>query len=327
MKLISAPMATLTHCAFRILVEKFSGCDEYYNEMINAPSLVHGGQWEKFYIDAAPVPEKIVWQLTGKDVSSMVKAAEKLKTLPGIGIDLNMGCSAPDIVRSGAGVAWLLRPLSEAEELVREVGSVVRGGLGGCRRFSVKCRLGGEDFTDDGFFSFTDMLVRNGVQRIALHPRTQKDRYREKPRYEYAEALAGRYASDAVEIVVNGDVFDEESFEKVLSACPGCMGVMIGRAAAQKPWIFARLKGVLPKKDFFADEIAYGFIDDVEKYQPPEFWKTRLNRFFFYYTANFSFAHYFQSKMLNSATPDEARRNVAEYFSKVPSDRLLNLEK
>jgi tRNA-dihydrouridine synthase len=34
MKLICAPMATLSHPAFRILIEKFGGCDEYYTEMI-----------------------------------------------------------------------------------------------------------------------------------------------------------------------------------------------------------------------------------------------------------------------------------------------------
>ena len=51
MKLICAPMATLSHPAFRVIIEKFGGCDEYYTEMINAPSLLNGGQFEKYYID------------------------------------------------------------------------------------------------------------------------------------------------------------------------------------------------------------------------------------------------------------------------------------
>ena len=75
MKLICAPMATLCHPAFRIMIEKFGGCDEYYTEMINAPSLLNNGQFEKYYTDPAPVPEKIVWQLTGKAASPLIDAA------------------------------------------------------------------------------------------------------------------------------------------------------------------------------------------------------------------------------------------------------------
>lgn len=82
MKLISAPMATLTHCAFRMLVEKFGFCDEYFTEMINAPSLLNNGQFEKYYIDTAPCPEKIVWQLTGKSEKSLVEATKVLSALP-----------------------------------------------------------------------------------------------------------------------------------------------------------------------------------------------------------------------------------------------------
>ena len=44
-------MATISHPAFRIMVEQFGGCDEYFNEMINAGSLLTGGPFEKYYID------------------------------------------------------------------------------------------------------------------------------------------------------------------------------------------------------------------------------------------------------------------------------------
>ena len=42
MKLICAPVATVTHAAFRTLVDRFGGCDEYYSEMINAATFVNG---------------------------------------------------------------------------------------------------------------------------------------------------------------------------------------------------------------------------------------------------------------------------------------------
>ena len=69
--------------------------------------------------------------------------------------------------------------------------------------------------------------------------------------------------------------------------------------------------------------LALSYIDDVMRYQPPEFWKTRLQRFFTYYSENFSFAHYLKSGLLNAQTPEDSRKILEEYFKKVPQD--LNL--
>ena len=54
MKLICAPVATVTHAAFRTLVDRFGGCDEYYSEMINAATFVNGGPFEKYYVIPDP---------------------------------------------------------------------------------------------------------------------------------------------------------------------------------------------------------------------------------------------------------------------------------
>ena len=117
MKLICAPMATLSHPAFRFLIEKFAGCDEYFTEMINAPSLINAGPFEKFYVETVPVPEKLVFQLTGKNAESMAIASEILCEKECKGIDLNMGCCAPEIERSGAGISWMLKLLYNLKNL------------------------------------------------------------------------------------------------------------------------------------------------------------------------------------------------------------------
>ncbi len=347
-------MATLSHPAFRVIIEKFGGCDEYYTEMIHAPSLLHGGQFEKYYINPAPVPQKIVWQLTGKTAESIAEAAKLIAPLGGIGIDLNMGCCAPEIVRSGAGIAWMQKPQSETAALVRAVKRVLEeyeAETGIHRRLSVKCRLGDEDFTDEQFFGFAGMLAQNGAEQIAVHPRTKKEKYREKPRWHYAQELAQMLSGNKdertngtplesgteVSVIVNGDVHDAQSFCAVRNACPACAGIMIGRAAVQKPWIFAELQKHAAHRqtaqENSADEqtertpvdllqLAMDFISAVEAYQPPEFYKTRLQRFFAYFCDNLSFAHYAKTRLLNAKTPDESRTQLTEYFEKVPLDRF-----
>ena len=319
MRLICGPMATISHSAFRILLEQFGGCDEYFTEMINAGTLLTGGPFEKYYIDPAPAPEKIVWQLTGHDVQNMKEAAARLAELPGIGIDINMGCSAPDIYKYGAGISWMIKDREETIAMVKAVRSVVPDS----KRLSVKLRLGDDNFTDEGFFDFCDMLVGEGVELLTLHPRTKKEKLVRPPRYSYCQQLAQRYKG-RVPVYLNGNVKDKASFDHAIASCPDVAGVMISRAAVQRPWIFLSLSGLTRQSievDMF--QLALDYIKNIQLYQPPEFWKTRLQRFFTYYSQNFKFAHYAQTQFINARDIPELEQRLADFFEKCPDEKII----
>ena len=321
-KFICGPMATISHPAFRLLVEQFGGCDEYFNEMINAGSLLNAGPFERFYIDPTPVPEKMVWQLTGHDMERMVLAARQLVQLPGIGIDINMGCSAPDVYKTGAGIGWMTRPREETRAMVYEVGKEI----GDRKRFSVKLRLGDEDFTDELFFSFCDMLVENGVKLLTLHPRTKKEKLSRTPRYAYCQALCERYKGSGVKIYLNGNIKDKASLEYALKICPDADGIMISRSCVQKPWIFQELNSIKEMKEIKVDmeKVCYDYIRYIELYQPKEFYKTRLQRFFTYFCMNFQFAHYAQTRFVNAAERgnEELKAEIKNFFEKCPEEKI-----
>ena len=238
-------MATISHPAFRMLIERFGGCDEYFTEMINAGTLLVNGPFEKYYINPAPVPQKVVWQLTGNDKEKMTEAARILLNLEGIGIDINMGCSAPEIYKHQAGIAWMLKDKNETAKMVRSVADQVQSYNSqheNRKRLSVKLRLGNDDFTDEFFYNFCDMLVDEGVELLTLHPRTKKEKLTRPPRYEYCQKIAERYKNQKVKVYLNGKVSDWNSFNNALVKAPDVDGVMISTAAVQKPWIFAQLK-------------------------------------------------------------------------------------
>ena len=331
-KLICGPMATISHPAFRILVEEFGGCDEYYNEMINAGSLLNAGPFEKYYIDPYPVPQKIVWQLTGHDIEKMVKAANQLLQLPGIGLDINMGCSAPDVYKTGAGIGWMTRPLEETEAMICEVGKEIaeynKNNPENAKRFSVKLRLGDEDFTDEGFFSFCDMLIKNGVKLLTLHPRTKKEKLSRPPRYSYCQKLCERYKGSDVEIYLNGNIKDKASAEYALKACPDINGIMISRASVQKPWVFQEIRAKNKEIKVDMQKVCYDYIDNIERYQPKEFYKTRLQRFFTYFCMNFQFAHYAQTRFVNAAEKgnEELKEEIREFFEKCPDEKIKTIK-
>nr|WP_318660107.1 tRNA-dihydrouridine synthase family protein [uncultured Treponema sp.] len=335
-KLIAGPMATLSHQGLRKIIEGFGGCDEYYTEMINAASFLTHGKFESFYALNETAADKIVWQLTGKDSTPMAEAALELCSLGGIGIDINMGCSAPEIYKTGAGISWMIRPREETRDMICAVRDKVK------LRLSAKIRLGDEDFTDDGFYSFCRMLYDCGIEQLVIHPRTKKEKLARPPRYFYVENVAREFLGK-MNVVLNGNVKDVSSFNAALSAAPSVSAVMIARMSAQKPWIFAKLKramgeGASPEQNsafiqsaenapLKIDRLKVGleYIQNLRTDQPPEFWITRMQRFFAYYCDNFSYGHYIKSKMLNCKTLEDAERTFTSYFDEVPDDRWENL--
>ncbi len=338
MKLILAPMATLTHEALRRTVYRFGGCDEYYTEMIHAASLIHGGQFEKYYLLNGPCPERIVWQLTGTDVESITEATRMVSDLGGIGVDLNMGCSAPEIYRFGAGIAWMMKPLEETRRLVHSVRAVLPDSL----RLSVKMRLGDEDFTEEKLYAFADMLLDEGVTQLTLHPRTRKEKYTRPARWQYLEPFTNHIKSrnPAVQVIGNGCISDPASFDALLRRAPSLDGVMCARFAVQKPWLFAQLRhhrelnipadrNILPvpyqlPESIDLYELADSFLTDLETYQPKEFYDSRSRRFFAYFLDNFMYHQFLKNQILNAHTHESQLAPLAEYFEKMPEERFVH---
>ncbi len=229
--------------------------------------------------------------------------------------------------------------VEETKKLVQGVGNVVREWNKlhpeSAKRFSVKLRLGDDDFTDEKFFSFTDMLVEEGVQLLTLHPRTKKEKLSRPPRYHYAEDLKQRYG-ERIQVYVNGNIKDKNSFDAACKICPSVDGVMISRASVSKPWIFYELKKSLCSEgqtseqtaplEIDMEKLALDYIDDIQLYQPQEFWKTRLQRFFTYFSENFKFGHYAQSQWINadfsSENNEDLRARIREFFEKCPEERV-----
>ncbi len=154
----------------------------------------------------------------------------------------------------------------------------------------------------------------------SIHAQKKKSN-REHSRWQIVEDLAKKFPK--IPVILNGDIKDKKSYDDAIKASPSASGIMIARAAAQKPWIFAELSLLLTDARIDCEQLALDFINDVEECQPEEFWKTRLQRFFAYYCLNFSFAHYFQTQMLNAKDNDDARARVRAYFEKCPDDKIL----
>ena len=313
-----APMADITHLGFRRLVAQFSSPDIFYSEMIHSPSLLSGGHFEKWYIKTYK-EEDLIWQLTSNEAETVKKTIPILLNEGGCGIDLNMGCAAPQIVATGAGFSWMKKPKDEVEKLIQNARNAID-----CYQdklpkiLSVKMRLPSEKYSE--LYDFCRLLVDCGVDRITLHPRFQKEKYSKPPHYEYLERLANDLS---IQVFGNGDVKGVEDIKRLQIRCPKVAGWMIGREAVKKPWIFLSMSG---KKniEINALNVVRMFIELLKENQPEEFYLLRAKRFFNYFCDNFSFAHYLKTKVLNSKSIDEIIPIFEEYFNEIPDDIVMS---
>lgn len=317
--LFLAPMVGLSHRALRELILEFGGLDYAYTEMASAGAVVSGSPYEGCYLDAGPDPSKVVYQLYATGPERLPEALAYLSDRPEtdgpvFGADINFGCAAPHITKAGGGAAWMREP-QKAFELVKSARSAWN------RILSAKIRLG-QDEDYGRLAGFVRGLAEAGLDYVTLHPRFEGQKFRRQGRWDILARLA---AEMPLPIVGNGDIRLWSDYRlRRDEARPA--GLMIGREAARRPWIFALLRGKEASPDFTMEvdlrATALRMLELIETRLIVEFRLTRAQRFFSYYADNFSYAHHIKWKLVNSSTLDAMRGELETYFSEVPGDRL-----
>ncbi|MDR2397895.1 MAG: tRNA-dihydrouridine synthase family protein [Spirochaetaceae bacterium] len=315
-------MAELSHRALRELIEIFGDCDEYFTEMISASALIGGGPFEQWYRDPGPCPERLVYQLVGSHPEQLAQAVRLLDAGECAGIDLNMGCAAPAIVRTGAGVRWMAS-VDRAGALIKLLRPLT------ARRLSVKLRIGMED-DFEYLVQFCTRLEAEGVQRIALHPRTAREKFKRQARWEYVSRLR---AALHIPVAGNGDITDAP--ELVRRSQEGYDAIMVGRLALRAPWVFAQARQLenpdvpRPKLPPSVDleELALRFLELLARYQPQEFHQSRAHRFFAYFCDNFTWATYLKNRLRRETGLSAMASCLSAYCRDHPEERnrLLTL--
>ena len=309
-----APMAELSHRALRELIHGFTARVipaasapqvVYFTEMISAAGLVAGGPFEKWYEDNGPCPGQLVYQLVGADTDTLVKAAILLDRQECLGIDINMGCSAPAITRTGAGVRWMEDP-EKAARLVEALRKVTK------KRLSAKIRLAPKTAGDAwDLVRFCRGLEEAGLDLITLHPRLAAEKFKRTARWEYVEILRNELH---IPVAGNGDIAGVEELAAKAAEGP----VMAGRLLVRQPWAFAAVLGGQEAGNVAVnviEETGFRFLELLARHQPPEFHLSRARRFFKYYCDNLQWAEYLRNTINREGSLDGITRVWGEYFT------------
>ena len=225
-RFLLAPMAGISNMAFR-LVAKERGAGLVCTEMVSADGVVRGNSRTLDLTAASPAERPIAIQLFGHDGDVMACAAQKVEASVDI-IDLNFGCPARKVVRSGSGAALLRNPRLVGDIVSKVVKSV------SCPT-TAKIRSGWDEKSKNAR-EIAQIIENSGAAAITIHPRTRSQGFSGLSDWS---VIADVKNAVSIPVIGNGDVNSPEDAKAMLDLT-GCDGVMIGRGALGNPWIFSR---------------------------------------------------------------------------------------
>ncbi len=244
---VLAPMADVTDCAFRQIINKYGKPDVFWTEFVSADGLAHPEAREKLLIDFkfTPGEHPIVAQIFGSRPENIEKAAALCAELGFDGVDINMGCPDKSIEKQCAGAAMMKDP-ALAREVIRAAKRGARRGGQAPLPVSVKTRIG---YNKNEIQTWLAEILKEDVAALTVHLRTRKEMSLVPAHWDVMPeivALRDKLAPGTL-IIGNGDAVDiADAKQKVKET--GCDGVMLGRAIFGNPWLFAEKIPTLEEK-------------------------------------------------------------------------------
>ena len=225
---VLAPMAGVTDTLFRRVIRGLGGCGLLMTEFTSSEGITRSAKKTLRYLYFQEDEHLIAAQLFGANPAVMADAAKMVEDLGYDAVDINLGCPAKKVVKCGG--SGLLRDLPLLGEIFRAVRAAVRIPL------TIKLRAGWDENSIVAV-DVAKIAEDCGVEGLAVHPRTREQGY--SGRADWGLIAAVKQAVK-IPVIGNGDINAPEDAERIVAET-GCDAVMIGRAAATNPWIFAQM--------------------------------------------------------------------------------------
>jgi tRNA-dihydrouridine synthase B len=226
--LFVAPMAGVTDRAFRQLCKRF-GAGMAVSEMVASNSLLWGSEKTRRRANHEGEADPISVQIAGADPQMMAEAARYNVGEGAQIIDINMGCPAKKVCNVMAGSALLKDELLVArilEAVVRAVDTPV----------TLKIRTGWDQHNKNAL-AVARIAAESGIQLLSIHGRTRACGYTGHAEYDTIAAVKN---ATQLPVIANGDITTPQQAKYVLDYTRAD-GIMIGRAAQGRPWIFREI--------------------------------------------------------------------------------------
>ncbi len=231
-QLVLAPMAGVTDRPFRMLCKEL-GAGMTVSEMVAANPKLRHTRKSRLRLKHGGELGVISVQIAGAEPEMMAEAAQYNVEHGAQIIDINMGCPAKKVCQKAAGSALMQDP-QLVEQILHAVVAAVEVPV------TLKIRTGWDTEHKNGL-AIAKIAEQAGITALAVHGRTRSCKYVGQAEYDtIAEIVQGV----SIPVLANGDITSPEKARFVLDYT-GAAGIMIGRAAQGKPWIFREIEHFL----------------------------------------------------------------------------------
>ena len=321
--LIVAPMAGVTDRPFRQLCKRLQAAYAI-SEMVGADPRLRHTEKSRRRLDHRGEFPPIAVQIAGADPQMLADAARYNVARGAQVIDINMGCPAKKVCNAAAGSALLSNePLAKA--IVTAVVAAVDVPV------TLKIRSGPTPQTRNAV-AIAQMAERAGIAALAVHGRTRACAFVGAVDYETIRAVK---AAVRIPVMANGDIDSPQGAHDVL-ALTKADGLMIGRAAQGRPWIFREIEHFLdtgeelpPPTVDEARTLIVEHLDDHYAFHGEELGVRTARKHLGWYSEALAGGVEFRREINTAETSAEQVAIVLRFFARLAaeSDRLVYLPK
>jgi tRNA-dihydrouridine synthase B len=231
-------------------------------------------------------------------------------------IDINMGCPAKKVCNTMAGSA-LLKDETLVGRILEAVVKAVDVPV------TLKFRTGWDEANRNAL-KVTRIAEECGVQLLSLHGRTRACGFSGRAEYDTIREVK---RSTRLPVVANGDIATPEEAKQVLEHT-GADGIMIGRAAQGRPWIFREIEHYLstgerlpPPLVSEIHAVLVAHLEELYAFYGRETGVKVARKHISWYTKGLAGSASFRHHMNQLETCEEQREEVNLFFGQLGNER------
>ena len=279
------------------------------SEMTTADTSLWQTPKSRHRLDLDLDAEPVAVQIAGSEPDQLAIAARACVDRGAQIIDINMGCPAKKVCRKLAGSALL-----QDEKLVAEILTAVVAAVD--VPVTLKFRTGW-DREHRNAVRIGKIAEDAGIQSLAIHGRTREDRYKGDAEYE---TIARVKETVGIPVIANGDITTVKKSLEVLQLTQAD-GLMIGRGAQGRPWIFRELNAALDptventqlEKNELRD-IMLGHLSELHRFYGENTGVRVARKHLTWYCENLDDADEFRHQVVRVDSASEQLRLTKQYF-------------